>query len=102
MTVHHGGKVGAAAKTLGSKSSAQSGKQEYEEKLLQYYKEHIMEVKEIKDDISSHVQGFEELADFWKKTSEFKSMNLTSVGIEIGLLNYNLQTGSKIQWKDFI
>lgn len=29
-------------------------------------------------------------------------MNLTSVGIEIGLLNYNLQTGSKIQWKDFI
>ena len=81
---------------------AQSGKQEYEEKLLQYYKEHIMEVKEIKDDISSHVQGFEELADFWKKTSEFKSMNLTSVGIEIGLLNYNLQTGSKIQWKDFI
>ena len=83
-------------------SIAQSGKQEYEEKLLQYYKEHIMEVKEIKDDISSHVQGFEELADFWKKTSEFKSMNLTSVGIEIGLLNYNLQTGSKIQWKDFI
>ena len=83
-------------------SFAQSGKQEYEEKLLQYYKEHIMEVKEIKDDISSHVQGFEELADFWKKTSEFKSMNLTSVGIEIGLLNYNLQTGSKIQWKDFI
>lgn len=83
-------------------SLAQSGKQEYEEKLLQYYKEHIMEVKEIKDDISSHVQGFEELADFWKKTSEFKSMNLTSVGIEIGLLNYNLQTGSKIQWKDFI
>lgn len=68
-------------------SIAQSGKQEYEEKLLQYYKEHIMEVKEIKDDISSHVQGFEELADFWKKTSEFKSMNLTSVGIEIGLLN---------------
>lgn len=48
-------------------SIAQSGKQEYEEKLLQYYKEHIMEVKEIKDDISSHVQGFEELADFWKK-----------------------------------
>lgn len=83
-------------------SITQSGKQEYEEKLLQYYKEHIMEVKEIKDDISSHVQGFEELADFWKKTSEFKSMNLTSVGIEIGLLNYNLQTGSKIQWKDFI
>ena len=83
-------------------SIAQSGKQEYEEKLLQYYKEHIMEVKEIKDDISSHVQGFEEVADFWKKTSEFKSMNLTSVGIEIGLLNYNLQTGSKIQWKDFI
>ena len=83
-------------------SIAQSGKQEYEEKLLQYYKEHIMEVKEIKDDISSHVQGFEELADFWKKTSEFKSMNLTSVGIEIRLLNYNLQTGSKIQWKDFI
>lgn len=83
-------------------SIAQSGKQEYEEKLLQYYKEHIMEVKEIKDDISSHVQGFEELADFWKKTSEFKAMNLTSVGIEIGLLNYNLQTGSKIQWKDFI
>ena len=83
-------------------SIAQSGKQEYEEKLLQYYKKHIMEVKEIKDDISSHVQGFEELADFWKKTSEFKSMNLTSVGIEIGLLNYNLQTGSKIQWKDFI
>lgn len=83
-------------------SISQSGKQEYEEKLLQYYKEHIMEVKEIKDDISSHVQGFEELADFWKKTSEFKSMNLTSVGIEIGLLNYNLQTGSKIQWKDFI
>ena len=83
-------------------SIAQSGKQEYEEKLLQYYKEHIMEVKEIKDDISSHVQGFEELADFWEKTSEFKSMNLTSVGIEIGLLNYNLQTGSKIQWKDFI
>ena len=83
-------------------SIAQSGKQEYEEKLLQYYKEHIMEVKEIKDDISSHVQGFEELADSWKKTSEFKSMNLTSVGIEIGLLNYNLQTGSKIQWKDFI
>lgn len=83
-------------------SIAQSGKQEYEEKLLQYYKEHIMEVKEIKDDISSHVQGFEELADFWKKTSEFKSMNLTSVGIEIGLLNYNLQTGSKIQWKGFI
>lgn len=83
-------------------SIAQSGKQEYEEKLLQYYKEHIMEVKEIKDDISSRVQGFEELADFWKKTSEFKSMNLTSVGIEIGLLNYNLQTGSKIQWKDFI
>ena len=83
-------------------SIAQSGKQEYEEKLLQYYKEHIMEVKEIKDDISSHVQGFEELADFWKKTSEFKSMNLTSVGIEIGLLNYNLQTVSKIQWKDFI
>ena len=83
-------------------SIAQSGKQEYEEKLLQYYKEHIMEVKEIKDDISSHVQGFEELADFWKKTSEFKSMNLTSVGIEIGLLNYNLQTGSRIQWKDFI
>ena len=83
-------------------SIAQSGKQEYEEKLLQYYKEHIMEVKEIKNDISSHVQGFEELADFWKKTSEFKSMNLTSVGIEIGLLNYNLQTGSKIQWKDFI
>ena len=83
-------------------SIAQSGKQEYEEKLLQYYKEHIMEVKEIKDDISSHAQGFEELADFWKKTSEFKSMNLTSVGIEIGLLNYNLQTGSKIQWKDFI
>ena len=83
-------------------SIAQSGKQEYEEKLLQYYKEHIMEVKEIKDDISSHVQGFEELADFWKKTSEFKSMNLTSVGIEIGLLNYNLQTGSNIQWKDFI
>lgn len=83
-------------------SIAQSGKQEYEEKLLQYYKEHIMEVKEIKDDISSYVQGFEELADFWKKTSEFKSMNLTSVGIEIGLLNYNLQTGSKIQWKDFI
>lgn len=83
-------------------SIAQSGKQEYEEKLLQYYKEHIMEVREIKDDISSHVQGFEELADFWKKTSEFKSMNLTSVGIEIGLLNYNLQTGSKIQWKDFI
>mgnify|MGYP007029263471 FL=1 len=74
-------------------SIAQSGKQEYEEKLLQYYKEHIMEVKEIKDDISSHVQGFEEVADFWKKTSEFKSMNLTSVGIEIGLLNYNLQTG---------
>ncbi len=60
-------------------SIAQSGKQEYEEKLLQYYKEHIMEVKEIKDDISSHVQEFEELADFWKKTSEFKSMNLTSV-----------------------
>lgn len=83
-------------------SIAQSGKQEYEEKLLQYYKEHIMEVKEIKDDISSHVQGFEEVADFWKKTSEFKSMNLTSVGIEIGLLNYNLQTGSEIQWKDFI
>ena len=83
-------------------SIAQNGKQEYEEKLLQYYKEHIMEVKEIKDDISSHVQGFEELADFWKKTSEFKAMNLTSVGIEIGLLNYNLQTGSKIQWKDFI
>lgn len=83
-------------------SIAQSGKQEYEEKLLQYYKEHIMEVKEITDDISSHVQGFEEVADFWKKTSEFKSMNLTSVGIEIGLLNYNLQTGSKIQWKDFI
>lgn len=83
-------------------SIAQNGKQEYEEKLLQYYKEHIMEVKEIKDDISSHVQGFEELADFWKKTSEFKSMNLTSVGIEIGLLNYNLQTGSEILWKDFI
>lgn len=81
---------------------AQSGKQGYEEKILQYYKEHIMEVQEIKEDISSHVQGFESLADFWKKTSEFKSMNLTSVGIEIGLLNYNLQTGSKIQWKDFI
>ena len=83
-------------------SIAQSGKQEYEEKLLQYYKEHIMEIQEIKEDISSNVQGFEELANFWKKTSEFKSMNLTSVGIEIGLLNYNLQTGSEIQWKDFM
>ena len=26
MTVHHGGKVGAAAKTLGSKSSGKSAK----------------------------------------------------------------------------
>ena len=32
----------------------------------------------------------------------YNLMRNTSVGIEIGLLNYNLQTGSKIQWKDFI
>lgn len=83
-------------------SIAQYDKQEYEEKILQYYKEHIMGVEEIKKDISLHVPGFEELSDFWKKTSEFKSMNLTSVGIEIGLLNYNLQTGSKIEWSDFM
>ena len=79
----------------------QYGKHEYEEKILQYYKENIMGIEEIKRDIASHVSGFEELSDFWKETSEVKSMELTSVGIEIGLLNYNLQTVSKIEWSDF-
>ena len=39
-------------------SIAQYDKQEYEEKILQYYKEHIMGVEEIKKDISLHVPGF--------------------------------------------
>lgn len=78
------------------------GYEKYKDKLVKYYRQHVMTVEEVKNDISENVEGFDELAEFWKESREFKAMKLTSVGIAIGILNYNLKTGSEIKLVDFI
>jgi len=58
------------------------GKQEYEEKLLQYYKEHIMEVKEIKDDISSQKRTLIP-AEAISKFRELTAARMSAIGQQL-------------------
>lgn len=61
-----------------------------------------MSPEEIKADIVKHVDDFEDLSNFWLESKDFKALSLTSVGIAIGVLNYNLKTQSQVRLISFI
>ena len=43
-----------------------------------------------------------QMDDEWEKSRTFKAMSLTSVGIAIGILNYNIKTGKQELIKDYV
>lgn len=79
-----------------------TGNIKYKDKLMNFYRQGVMSPEEIKRDIAESVSGFNGLSDVWKENREIKAMNLTSVGIAIGILNYNINTGSKVELNDFL
>ena len=80
----------------------ETGNIQYRDKLISYYRQWVMSSEEIKEDITKYVPEFKGLADIWKDNREIKAMNLTSVGMAIGILNYNTKTGDNVKLKDFL
>ena len=80
----------------------ETGNVQYKEKLINYYRQRVMSPEEIKRNIAESIPEFIGLADIWKENREIKAMNLTSVGIAVGILNYNIKTGSKVNLSSFL
>lgn len=79
-----------------------TGNMQYKDKLINYYRQGVMSSEEIKRNIAESIPEFSVLANIWKENREIKAMNLTSVGIAIGILNYNIKTNSKVNLSDFL
>jgi hypothetical protein len=76
--------------------------EEYKDKLNQFYNQTSMSEQEIIENISLQFPNFKTLDTLWNSTRTFKAMSLTSVGLAIAILNYNMKTGEDILLKDYL
>lgn len=75
---------------------------DYKEKLIQFYNQTSMSQQEIIKNLNQLFPIFERFDDLWNNTRSFKAMSLTSVGLAIAILNFNLKTGQNISLKDYL
>lgn len=76
--------------------------EEYKDKLLQFYTQTSMSEQEIIENLNLTFPEFEKFDNLWNSTRSFKAMSLTSVGLAIAILNFNLKTGQNILLKDYL
>ena len=69
-------------------------------KAKQFQDRHLLNENEIKNFLTSIDPKMKEILESWK-TKDFKTINLTSVGMAIGIMNYNKQTGENVKFSDF-
>lgn len=76
--------------------------EQHKDKLLQYFNQTTMSMQEMKEDIIKNYSQFKTLSESWGTSRSFKALSLTSVGLAISILNFNIKTGNNVSLKDFL
>ena len=80
----------------------EKGYTQYKDQIVNFYRQTTMSAEEIVEDIATKYPFMKQMDDEWEKSRTFKAMSLTSVGIAIGILNYNIKTGKQELIKDYV
>lgn len=76
---------------------------EDKEKLISFYQNATMTIKDISEYLFKIDINMESLLNLWKKeNSPIKALRLTPVGTAIAIINYNARTGERIMLNDYL
>lgn len=71
-------------------------------KLISLYEQTTMSEGEIVENITAEISWFRDMNNKWESERTYKSLSLTSVGMAIAIINFNVKTGQDINVKQYL